>query len=197
MPTISTCRMCCIFASSAVSAASLQSWEKRSDNNAALLLVIRFRLRWQISRFFLVEQKVVEKDLSQLQRTAPHFYCARYADNHPLIVDQRWMHLSCLRSRCSDLFYGSPVELEAVAAIDAEQEFLGFDAQVQRASIFVLLRDEPWKVRLSNSAGVRAQKFAAFFSKKYNILRHTWPPEARAQQLWNLQSAGCPREDLS
>ena len=111
------------------------------------------------------------------------------------------MHLSCLKSLCSDLFYSSPVELEAVFATGAEQEFLGFDVQVQRASIFVLLRDEPWKVRLSNSAGVRAQKLAAFFCKKYNILRYTWPPEARTQQLLNLQRvfehAGYPREDLS
>ena len=63
-----------------------------------------------------------------------------------------------------------------------------FDAQVLRASISVLLRDEPWKVRLSNSAGVKAQKLAAYFSKRYNILRYTWPPEARAQQGLSLQS---------
>ena len=69
---------------------------------------------------------------------------------------------------------GSPVELETVSATDAEQEFLGFDVQVLQASISVLLCDEPWKVRTCNSAGVRAQKLAAYFSKRYNILRYTW-----------------------
>ena len=82
------------------------------------------------------------------------------------------MRLSRLRELCSDMFYGSPVELEAAVTGDAEQEFLGFDAQAQQASILVLLRDEPWKIRLCNSAGTRAQKLATFFSKKYKILHH-------------------------
>ena len=144
----------------------------------------------------LVEQKFVEENALQLQRTAPHFYCVRYVDNRLLTVDH-----SCLKNLCSDMFYGSPVELETVPATDAEQEFLGFDVQVLRASISVLLRDEPWKVRICNSAGVRAQKLAAYFSKRYNILRYTWPPEARAQQLLSLQTifehAGYSRQDLS
>ena len=121
----------------------------------------------------LVEQKFVEQNSLQLQRTAPHFYCVRYVENRLLIVDQRWMHLSCLKTLCSDLFYGSPVELETVSATDAEQEFLGFDVQVLRASVTVLQRDEPWKVRICNSAGARAQKLAAYFSTCYSILRYT------------------------
>ena len=149
----------------------------------------------------LVEQKFAEQYSRQLKQMADHFFCVRYVDNRLLIIDQRWMRLRCMQEFCSDFFYGSPVELESVLATDVEQEFLGFDVQVLRASIAVLQRDEPWKVRICNSAGVRAQKLAAYFSKKYSILRYTWPPDARQTQLQSLQNmfvqAGYSLADLS
>ena len=149
----------------------------------------------------LVEQKFAEQNARQLKQVADHFFCVRYVDNRLLIVDQRWMRLRCVQEFCSDLFYGSPVELESVSATDAEQEFLGFDVQVLRASISVLQRDEPSKGRIHNSAGVRAQKLAADFSKRYSILHYTWPPDAKAAQLLSLRNmfvqAGYSATDLS
>ena len=69
----------------------------------------------------LLEQQFFGKHSEQSARIESEFFCVRYVDNRLLIVDTRWTHLSCIQKLCSDLFYGSPIELEAVTSEDAEQ----------------------------------------------------------------------------
>ena len=148
----------------------------------------------------LLEQQFFDKYSEQFARMRSQFFCVRYVDNRLLILDSRWAHLSCVQKLCSDMFYGSPVELQIVKSEDAEQEFLGFDARMSQARIAILIRQELWKIRHSRSAGHTSQKLAAYRSKRYNIARHIWPPEYRAQQIQQLQdlfrAAGYSISDL-
>ncbi|CAE7585152.1 unnamed protein product [Symbiodinium sp. CCMP2592] len=130
----------------------------------------------------LLEQRYMEEH-QHVFRRVPHFYCVRYVDNRLLICSADHSHYSVLQHLFSDMFYESPVELEQVISNDADQEFLGFDFISVESRLHLLIRDEPWKIRLPQSAGPLHQKLAAFTSKKLSILRHVWPPEDRVDQL--------------
>ena len=98
------------------------------------------------------------------------------------------------------MFYEHPVELEHVVSTDADQEFLAFDLIAHQARLHLLIRDEPWKIRLPESAGPIHQKIAAFTAKRHSVLRHVWPPDDRQDQLQALHrmfvQAGFSRSQL-
>ena len=133
----------------------------------------------------LLEQRFMERHPDLIQQLG-HFYCVRYVDNRLLIVESDKAHFTALQQLFSNMFYEHPVELEQVVSTDADQEFLGFDLIAHQAQLHLLLRDEPWKIRLPQSAGPLYQKIAAFTAKRHSILRHVWPPEDRQDQLQAL-----------
>ena len=138
----------------------------------------------------LLEQRFMEQYSSVFQHLGP-FYCARYVDNRLLVCDADRAHCDVLQQLFSDNFYESPVELEQVTSADADQEFLGLDFIAHRTRLHLQLRDEPWKIRLPDSAGPLHQKLAAFTAKKHSILRHVWPPGDRVDQLKLLTAMFC------
>ena len=148
----------------------------------------------------LEEQRFVELHRADLQRIGADLFCTRYVDNRLVILDVKHEHRAFLKQFLSNDFYARPVELEHVHSQDAEQEFLGFDVIPQQSKILLLLRDEPWKIRLHNSAGSSSQKLASYHSKRHSILRHVQPPEMRVQQLEQLKQlflqAGFSRASL-
>ena len=142
----------------------------------------------------LLEQHFLEQHPNLLQQLGP------FVDNRLLIVDSAKTHLPALQQLFSSMFYEHPVELEHVVSADADQEFLGFDLIAHQARLHLLIRDEPWKIRLPESAGPIHQKIAAFTAKRHSILRHVWPPDDRQDQLQALHrmflQAGFSRSQL-
>ena len=114
--------------------------------------------------------------------------CVRYVDNRLVIIAKTMCDHPHIKDFLQDDFYEEPVVLESVTTPDAVQEFLGFDLQMQTYKILLLLREAPWKIRPSASAGTLRQKLAAYQSKKYSILKFVFPDSEKILQLKELKT---------
>ena len=134
------------------------------------------------------EQIFAEKVDYVIRNDSQRMWCIRYVDNRLVVMAKTLSNNPHIKSFLEDNFYQEPVVLESVTAPDAVQEFLGFDLQVQIYKILLLIRDAPWKVRPSSSAGTLQRKLAAYNSKKLSIMKFVFPESQKQVQLKQLKT---------
>ena len=127
------------------------------------------------------EQMFAEKVNHIMQDHSQKVWCIRYVDNRLVIIAKSMCDHPNIKTFLQDDFYEEPVVLESVTTPDAVQEFLGFDVQMQTYKILLLLREAPWKIRPSSSAGTLRQKLAA-------ILKFVFPDSEKTLQLNDLKT---------
>ena len=134
------------------------------------------------------EQRFAEKVDYIMHKHFQQVWCIRYVDNRLVVIAKTMCDHPCVKDFLEDNFYEVPVVLESVATPDAVQEFLGFDLQVRTYKILLLMREAPWKIRPSSSAGTLRQKLAAYQSKKHSIMKFVFPDSEKMMQLKELKT---------
>ena len=134
------------------------------------------------------EQRFAEKVDYIMHKHFQQVWCIRYVDNRLVVIAKTMCDHPFIKDFLEDNFYEEPVVLESVATPDAVQEFLGFDLQVHTYKILLLMREAPWKIRPSSSAGTLRQKLAAYQSKKHSIMKFVFPDSEKMMQLKELKT---------
>ena len=108
-----------------------------------------------------------------------HLFMCRYVDNRLVLCDSQESGGDAMREFLHIGFYGSSIELEEVMG----HSFLGFTNCMSNRTALYRQPTSPWQIRHYNSAGSMQIRIAGFHSRKALILKYSWPPEARKQQV--------------
>ena len=108
-----------------------------------------------------------------------HLFMRRYVDNRLVLCDSQVSGGDAVREFLHTGFYGSSIELEEVM----DHSFLGFTICMSNRTVLYRQPTSPWQIRHYNSAGSMQIRAAGFHSRKALILKYSWPPEARKQQV--------------
>ena len=130
-----------------------------------------------------VWKQSLQAQLMQQGLQMHHLFMRRYVDNRLVLCDSQVSSGDAMREFLHTGFYGSSIELEEVT----DHSFLGFQICMSNRTALYQQPTSPWQIQHYNSAGSTQVRTAGLHSRKALILKYSWPPEARKQQVQVLR----------